>query len=187
MVTNRPWTLWLIITTAIAACIQAPLSGIATEHSLDDQLLQAAKNGSLEQVKILMAEGADLNAKDTDGMTALMHATKEGCIDILKLLHDRGAGVTTVQYLLKRDVNINQATKCGNAIDWAAASGNANIVKLLLDKGAKINSEGRPFLNPLKHAVVYGNNDVVQIPLEHGVDVNAGDNDGETALILSSA
>ena len=43
-------------------------------HAPNHKLIQAAKQGDTEVVETLMAEGADVNAKDKDGFTALMQA-----------------------------------------------------------------------------------------------------------------
>ncbi|MBI2883329.1 MAG: ankyrin repeat domain-containing protein, partial [Candidatus Methylomirabilis oxyfera] len=40
-----------------------------------DRLIEASKSGDIEKVKRLLAEGADVNARDTDGWTALTHAS----------------------------------------------------------------------------------------------------------------
>ena len=55
----------------ILACILAPLLGIAAGPSANEQLLQAAKAGDPERMKTLIAQGADVNAKNADRETPL--------------------------------------------------------------------------------------------------------------------
>jgi len=43
-----------------------------------DRLIEASKSGDIEKVKRLLAEGADVNARDADGWTALIHASWHG-------------------------------------------------------------------------------------------------------------
>jgi ankyrin repeat protein len=45
-------------------------------------------------IKLLIDKGANVNATDKDGGTALMKATDEGQADIVKLLIDKGADVS---------------------------------------------------------------------------------------------
>jgi len=42
-------------------------------------------------VKLLIENGADVNVKDKDGMTALMYASEEGYTEIVSLLKNAGA------------------------------------------------------------------------------------------------
>ncbi len=49
-------------------------------------LIDAASHGDIKRVRSLLAGGADVNAKDTDGVTALMMAAQDGHTDIVKVL-----------------------------------------------------------------------------------------------------
>jgi ankyrin repeat protein len=54
-------------------------------------LLNACKDGNLEKVKQLLEKGADVNAKNKYGGTALMYASYQGHEEIVKLLKSYGA------------------------------------------------------------------------------------------------
>jgi cytohesin len=54
-------------------------------------LFSAAREGHAKTVKTLLAEGADVNAKDIEGRTALMWAEKSGHAEIVRLLKQAGA------------------------------------------------------------------------------------------------
>ena len=60
---------------------------------MNEQLLQAAENDSLEQIKTLLAQGGDVNAKDSYRRTVLMAAAKSGNLEVVKFLIDKGADV----------------------------------------------------------------------------------------------
>ncbi len=58
----------------------------------------------------------------------------------------------------------------------------ADIVAILLERGADINEAGSDGKTALIRAAWYGHTDVVKILLEKGADVNAKDKKGKTAL-----
>ncbi len=55
---------------------------------------QAVKDGDVAEVKSLIEAGADVNAQNKEGVTALMTASATGHTDIAKLLIEEGADVT---------------------------------------------------------------------------------------------
>jgi hypothetical protein len=95
-------------------------------------LNKSAETGNVEEAKRLIQKGADVNAKDKEGWTALMMATLHGKIEIVKLLIDMGV-----------DVNANDnygQTALIEAVKW----GKKEIVELLLENGADVNMKYGP-------------------------------------------
>ncbi len=60
---------------------------------LDTTFHSAARNARVEDVKAALENGADINATDGYGLTALHWAGITGCLDLAKLLVNRGANV----------------------------------------------------------------------------------------------
>jgi len=56
-------------------------------------LFQPAASGDYAEVKRLIESGADVNAQDNEGWTALMWASEAGYIKVAKLLIEEGADV----------------------------------------------------------------------------------------------
>ena len=56
MRTSRNGVNRMIAAAAILVCILLPVCGIATDPSVNEQLLQAAENDSVEQIKTLLAQ-----------------------------------------------------------------------------------------------------------------------------------
>ncbi len=100
-----------------------PKPGSTPDDKRTPRKQKDAKNVPI--VEELIRAGADVNARDNDGWTALMWASWSGLTKIAAALADH-----------KADVNV--LDRQGNsALTVAAMRGNAAIVKLLLEKGAK--------------------------------------------------
>jgi len=121
-------------------------------------LQESALGGMLQNVVQLIQAGVNVNAPDSAGRTSLMFAAFNGHTDIVRILLDTGAetemmdstGRTaliycstgpfpeTVELLLERDAGINVADNDENftALMYAAAEGNLEVVKILLEHGA---------------------------------------------------
>ena len=89
------------------------------QAALNDQLIRAALEGSAETVTALLERGADVNARDNDGYTALIWAAFNGHAEIVTALLERGADV---------DARNNDGD---TALMWAAHNGHAEIATLL--------------------------------------------------------
>ena len=96
-----------------------------------DSIHIAAFLGNIEAVKQNLAAGADVNAKDSFGMTPLNRAAGNGHKEILELLISKGA-----------DVNAKNA-EGDTSLHSAADRGHKEILELLISKGADVNAEGR--------------------------------------------
>jgi ankyrin repeat protein len=93
----------------------------------------------------------------------------------------------SLQSALADDGDVNAAQVDGmTALHWAAWQDDAEVVKLLLDKGAIATAANRYGVTPLSIACENGNAAIVQMLLDAGADANATMEGGETALILAS-
>ncbi|KFX86530.1 hypothetical protein O988_09522, partial [Pseudogymnoascus sp. VKM F-3808] len=69
-------------------------------------------------------------------------------------------------------------------LSWAAQKGHKSIVKLLMEKGAEVDTKDTKYgLTPLSWAALSGHGTVVELLMEKGADVVAEDRDfGQTPL-----
>jgi ankyrin repeat protein len=114
-------------------------------------------------------------ADSTDKDARLIKAAKDG-------------DLPAIQTALAGGDDINGRDKSGaTALMWAANGGHAEVVKLLLEKGADVNvkriGDG---ITALAVAAQNGHTELVNLLLEKGAEVNAKSSTGVTALILAS-
>ena len=105
----------------------------------------ALESGNLEAVKVLIAAGADVNAKNNNGETALMRASKS------RNYEADGA----VSVLIEAGTEVDAKDKNGwTALIWALCAHRykPGIIKLLLEAGAVVNVKG---VNLDKYGIVH--------------------------------
>src|SRR5262249_24482315 len=97
-------------------------------------LSEAVKLGDARIVKMLLDAGSGPEGANADGETALMLAIKAGDLTIVQMLADAGANVNVVEKVQEQ-----------TPLMWAAAATRnaAEMVKLLIAKGAKVNARAK--------------------------------------------
>ena len=129
------------------------------------KIIQAVKDGTVEEVKKYLAAGMDVNTKDEYGATSLHHAVEYGRNDVAELLIANGA-------------DVNGKTNDGlTALHAAILNGSNEIVKLLIDQGANVNTKAKlkNFLTaetnistPLDSTILTHNNIAHDLLRKHG-------------------
>tara|TARA_B110000495_G_C22667423_1_gene394685 strand:- start:215 stop:628 length:414 start_codon:yes stop_codon:yes gene_type:complete len=124
--------LWiLLLSFMIFAVLDVGIQGILKPSNpiADHALLEIAKVGNIEAVKQVVANGADVNAKDTIGYTPLHHAAFGGHKEVAELLIAKGA-------------DVNAKDKNGNKpLDAANDGDQPEIVDLLVKHGAVVRTQ----------------------------------------------
>jgi len=120
-------------------------------------LVVAVDHGDVANARTLLERGADPDAEDGDGNSALMLAVWHGDADL-------------VARMLAKHADPNHANEFGTtALHWAIDD--AAKTKLLLDAGARVNAEDRSGATPLELATgLAGDTAVVTLLVEHGAD-----------------
>lgn len=135
------------------------------------ELMLAVGHQDQEKAAELIRQGADLDAQNHAGETALLLAVKNSCGKIVRLLVDGGADVNLADY----DCNTP-------LLDAVQSEGDLATVSLLLAKGARVNGKNCRRETPLHKAAAYGYSDLVQLLIEQGAGINQRDINGDTPL-----
>ena len=158
----------------LAALLMTLGSALAQAAGLS--LIEASQQPDSTQALTLIAQGADVNATEPDGTTALMWAAHRGDLPL-------------VQGLLKAHAKVQLSNAYGaNAMLQAAQFGDVRILEALLKAGANVDSPNPDGETALMLVARTGNVPAAQLLLSHGAQVNARENfRGQTALIWAAA
>lgn len=178
-----------------------------TVSAADVPLADAAEKADWGQVRTLLDDGAEVNAVQADGMTALHWAVFHDEVEIAKRLLAAGAnakaenryGVTPlalactngsellVQMLLDAGADTNATLRGGEtALMTAARTGRTGPVRALLAAGAKVEAQDRKEQTALIWAAADGHAAVVEMLIEAGADVHARVKSGFTPLLFAA-
>ncbi|VUC27773.1 unnamed protein product [Clonostachys rosea] len=146
------------------------------DHMERQPLHCACISGQKEIVNLLLASGADLEAKQGDGRTPLGEACYWENLDVMNELLSRGAKVDVVD-------EDNQSL-----LNLAVGDRNIDIVKRLL-KEEHLDLNNRDNYNgwtALHRAAYWGEEEIVDMLLEKGASTSIQDNDGWTPLYTAA-
>lgn len=169
---------------------RAPAAAAPTAATLP----QAAMRNDADTVRTLIASGADVNAAQGDGMTALHWAAERGNLDLAAALlaaganpaavtrlggymplhlAARGGHAAVVSALIAAKAPVGTLTATGAApLHFAAGAGNAAAVTALVDAGAAIDArEAQWGQTPLMFAAAAGRTEAVTVLAAHGADL----------------
>ncbi|KAK2757302.1 hypothetical protein FQN54_004816 [Arachnomyces sp. PD_36] len=152
---------------------------VNTKSKYGTVLQAAAASGSAKIVQILLEHGSNVDIEDQKSRfgTALRAASGNGHYKVVEMLLDHGAGV---------NVKSDRFPK-GNALHTASYGGFADVARLLIARGADLNAEGYGNGCPLQVAASEGNENMVQLLLDHGAGVDAVDSGGPNENALHHA
>ncbi len=193
------------------ACLFAMLASLTASAEggvLESQLREAAERGNAAQVKTLLDQGANIEARDKQGRTPLLLATHGNRIEAAAVLIEAGADVNAKDsiddspYLYAGARGLNQILQLtlshgadlkstnrygGTALIPAAERGHVETVRTLIEAGVDVNHINRLHWTALMEAIVLSDGgarhvEIVALLVKAGADVNIADKDGVTPL-----
>ena len=181
---------------------------LPVQQSQELSIHELMAKSKIHEIRVLRMKATE-NANIADD---LMRASKEGHIEIVQALLDKGVSVNTkqnngytalmaasgeghkeiVQLLLAKGADINEMAPALvggmdiTALMMASMHGHREVVQALLAKGADVNAKMANDYTALMAASEQGHIEIVQLLLSKGAEVNAKDRDGKTALMYAS-
>lgn len=169
-------------------------------------LIIAVGNSYIDTAKILIENGADVNAIDFEGWSALSYAVNNGDIEIAKLLLTNKAKIkdelliaikspivesriNIIKLLIDNKANINYTDEDEfTPLNIAIEIGDMELTKFLITNGANVNSLMQDGVSLIGYAIAQNNMDLLQILIENGANVNymGGDSWADTPLQTAS-
>jgi ankyrin repeat protein len=167
-------------------------------------LLFAARQGSLETVRALVAAGANVRQAAADGSSPLLVAVQNGQYEIGRFLLDHGADPNQANEKGWSSLYLAVANRDAltTAVPAPTNEGAFDFIKLLLDRGAtpnvriKVHGEVHQAntslwlkeagATPLLRAALCGDLAVVRLLIDHGADPSIGTLDNTTPLMVAA-
>lgn len=155
----------------------------------------AAAWGQREVVEILLAFGADIEAKIRDEVTPLHEAAWSGHEGVSALLVSKGAKldiftlaslglVDRLTLLLDKNpslVNVKDKDK-RTPLHWAAQGGQRAAAELLVARGANVSPRAMWDYTPLHYAATCGHDKVIELLLRYRAELETKNSSGRTPL-----
>lgn len=132
-------------------------------------LMIGAWEGSIPMMALFLSRGANVNAQNAHGETALLHASWKGHL-------------AAVQWLIAHGAAVNRQGKTWSALHYAAFAGHADIVDFLLKQHADSNAPSPNGSTPLMMAAREGKGNVATALLAAGAQGSITNDNGENAV-----
>ena len=144
--------------TLVTTLMVLPLWLTSCTQEVNLQLVTAARAGQIKRVRTLLDSGADANATNRGGWTALVYASSRGDTEAVQSLLNAGADV---------DRSNRELGKGRTPLIYAARGGHLVTARILLEAGADANAD-REGMTPLKMATSRSQTSMVQFLQEAG-------------------
>jgi ankyrin repeat protein len=178
---------------------------ISAVNAQPSKIFAAVRNNDIKQIRSSLEQGINPNSYDDDSDYVLMNAALYSSVDVMQLLLEKGSDpnarnkfgetalmwavhdIAKVKLLIQHGADVNAKAKSGNTplLIASIGQGKYDIIKVLLDNGADPLVANGKKENALIRAALFGDTPTISLFLSKGIDINAKDNEGLTALINS--
>ncbi len=151
----------------------------------NEELLHAAAEGQVDRVRALIADGANVNAIDNNGLPVLVVAIAFNQTEVIKILIDSGADVN-IRYLQDKHTPLFAIALSGSDEALKDEPTALTIAQMLIAAKANVNISDSDGITPLEFVATMGYSTVAQALIAAGAKVNAQDRDGLTPLHIAA-
>ena len=143
---------------------------IIVKTGISQDIFQAARTGDTQILLELYNLNEDtLESVNSHGFTPLIIACYQN-------------QEASVNFLIKKNVNVNQSSQEGTALLGASYKGNISIVKILLNAGAEVNTANSDGITPLIFSVLTKNIEMAELLLTFDANPLVTDNKNLSAI-----
>ena len=170
-------------------------TALVSAQSPDEKLYAAIRANDLTGLRAILDHGADANAADRRDITPLMYAAEIGSLEAMKVLIEHGADVNAqnafgstalmwsvadpgkVRLLLEHGADVNKVARTGRTalIIAGFTDPSAEVVRMLLTAGAKVEVMDRRKVTPLNAATFGNDTETIRLLLESKADIETAD------------
>ena len=186
------------------------LVNITNKTSLTPLMHACGNEGRLDNIEILLKNGADIKARGNNGATVLHYAAFNSKIEVLKFLLEQneipinvtdknnrtplmhacceGGCLDNIKMLIENGADFHERDKHGTTLlHFASAYSKQEVVEFVLRLNTvHVNETNNENLTPLMSACGGGNLANTQTLIKNGADINVRTNDGSTLLHYAS-
>ncbi len=145
---------------------------IFAQTANDLKMISATYDGDSKTAIALLDAGANANAVDAEGYSALIYAAAYGYQDIMKVL-------------IAKKANVNFVANDANPMFAAVKNDNTTSIQMLITAGADINCKDAAGYTPLMYAAQEGYDKTVEFLILKGANINDETKIGHTALSIA--
>ncbi|MCR4817423.1 MAG: ankyrin repeat domain-containing protein [Fretibacterium sp.] len=168
----------LAFLSALLAVNEGIAFSLSGEAVTDAEFLELCASGTAQEIAEALDAGANLYARDSEGMTGLMYAV------------EKNPNPMIVPILLEEGISVNSRGGRNTTVLMTAARANRNpgIIAILLSAGANVDARDEDGMTVLMYAAAFNKNpDIISVLLDAGADIDARTGRGMTALMFAAA
>jgi len=150
-----------------------------TSRDINLRLIEAAFAGDISEARRLIAEGADMNARDAEGWSAFLYAVDSQDLNLVELMLENGAeirsrgpgGMPLISQAIIGPGIFDEPESWRNEL--SSETTRLAVVQKLIFQGAGLEERDFSGATALHHTAMHGYSQIARLLLRHGADPNA--------------